>query len=677
MINEGKILADILAKQEIVPPSRHRHMKFPYSRLTLCAEINEDGGINRIRRVDNFQTIMYERHLGTSFPCCTSPSVFAKIIDEQSASLQKSAKRAEKTGSSGDIQEFAKMLDGLIESANRTTHKKIQNSIALGKELLEFDNPPPQLTALLKRCEKLDVDSLYASIKQWIRDQLFQDPKAYQQFKKILFAEGGNKKDNAPSFNIILDIGENEVGPNFDHPCFHHQTMEWVNQQLLNQDAGETIGIDAYGLPISRNNLTDAFVTMNNSYLGKIPLRTMFEKCSCRFRWNKIGSASFPVSTELQLRIQGAYEWLLSDSYKHKTWTIVPSGKNKSILAAYSIECPEINDLVDVFGGKDDEGDMRTDSERIIKAFREMTRIPSDTHMQILFITKSGKSNFKIDYQIAISVADLKKHIDRWIDSCDMVKVRKLFGSNHVPYPLELVIFSEKWWDLDGGSYLVGGGITGKDSIELLIGNKQSAMQIIEIAAQRAFNIIVGLVQNNQKTPLQLKLAAKKLVPIIGIGLGVLLNKDQIMQSPFFLAGQMLQLYDTLHQQYCKIVRGGQPPPTYIGSDALCTALSNPAGALAVLADRASPYLSWCKTVSGREENPGLVIWAKTKMSETAEALAEIQPDGKELIAQLNVVPDYVQQCLLFLGFVAKIPGFKNEAPAENTVEKTSPEMVE
>jgi hypothetical protein len=59
---------------------------------------------------------------------------------------------------------------------------------------------------------------------------------------------------------------------------------------------------------------------------------------------------------------------------------------------------------------------------------------------------------------------------------------------------------------------------------------------------------------------------------------------------------------DSLHQQYCKHVRGGETPTQLIGNALFATALEQPVFALARLAERLAPYQAWAKTF--RNTNP-------------------------------------------------------------------------
>lgn len=69
------------------------------------------------------------------------------------------------------------------------------------------------------------------------------------------------------------------------------------------------------------------------------------------------------------------------------------------------------------------------------------------------------------------------------------------------------------------------------------------------------------------------------------------------MNNGPFQVGQVLALADTLHKDYCTVVRKGQLPNSLIGTALMRRALDNPAAAVAGLGERMIEYVRWAKTV--------------------------------------------------------------------------------
>lgn len=102
------------------------------------------------------------------------------------------------------------------------------------------------------------------------------------------------------------------------------------------------------------------------------------------------------------------------------------------------------------------------------------------------------------------------------------------------------------------------------------------------------------------------------------------------MQSVYYRIGLLLSLVNTLHRQYCLVVRKGEIPTTLLGTSAYNVALGNPTRALSMLSQRIAPYLSWAERLKG--ERGGLAHWAVSgfgKISATINA-AELPTSTNE-----------------------------------------------
>jgi hypothetical protein len=143
--------------------------------------------------------------------------------------------------------------------------------------------------------------------------------------------------------------------------------------------------------------------------------------------------------------------------------------------------------------------------------------------------------------------------------------------------------------------------------------------------------------------------------------LGILLDafasrKEDYMREAAYQVGQILALADTLHKDYCTVVRKGQLPNSLIGTSLMRRALDNPAGALADLSERMMEYIRWAKVAQLSDD------WAqddprRIAVNEARKKLRQYQPLAEAVGA--SVLPrecDDVMKAHLLLGFLANPP---------------------
>ena len=125
------------------------------------------------------------------------------------------------------------------------------------------------------------------------------------------------------------------------------------------------------------------------------------------------------------------------------------------------------------------------------------------------------------------------------------------------------------------------------------------------------------------------------------------------MQEPAFLIGRFLSLADTLHAEYCKVVRKDDMPPQLLGNALIPTAIQDPNKALARMLLRIRPYQAWARR-GGTEA--GLARWACREMgiiaTEVATKLAGLRFNDE-------------QQAQLLLGYLARTESKEEEKTEE------------
>ena len=126
------------------------------------------------------------------------------------------------------------------------------------------------------------------------------------------------------------------------------------------------------------------------------------------------------------------------------------------------------------------------------------------------------------------------------------------------------------------------------------------------------------------------------------------------MEDAPFQVGQVLALADTLHKDYCVVVRKGQLPNSLIGTSFMRRALDSPAGALADLGERMIEYVRWAKTaqVSWPQDDQKTIA-----VNEARKKLRQYEPLAAKLgKLELPSETNDKMKAQLLLGFLASQP---------------------
>jgi hypothetical protein len=150
---------------------------------------------------------------------------------------------------------------------------------------------------------------------------------------------------------------------------------------------------------------------------------------------------------------------------------------------------------------------------------------------------------------------------------------------------------------------------------------------------------------------------------------GILLRQQnqqcsKFMKEPVYQLGQLLALADSLHQQYCKHVRGDETPSQLIGNALFNTALEQPVFALARLAERLAPYQAWAKTF--KNTDPTVKSgWEKVLLKLLRDCASRFIEDVDGIIRiRADELPPRMtdlDKAKLLLGYLADIQNPKSE----------------
>jgi hypothetical protein len=150
---------------------------------------------------------------------------------------------------------------------------------------------------------------------------------------------------------------------------------------------------------------------------------------------------------------------------------------------------------------------------------------------------------------------------------------------------------------------------------------------------------------------------ALRAVAVLGILLDALgSRKENYMKEASYQVGQVLALADTLHKDYCIVVRKGQLPNSLIGTSLMRRALDNPAGALADLSERMMEYIRWAKVAQVSKDWPQ-DDQRRIAVNEARKKVRQYQPLAEGLAtSDLPTECNDVMKAHLLLGFLASPP---------------------
>ena len=165
------------------------------------------------------------------------------------------------------------------------------------------------------------------------------------------------------------------------------------------------------------------------------------------------------------------------------------------------------------------------------------------------------------------------------------------------------------------------------------------------------------------------------------------------MNDPAFLLGRLLAAADDLHRGYCFDVRGGSVPPLLMGNALMPMAQARPAGAVAALCRRLTPYHGWAVRKKSREladgrrppaeaaggnSSPAAQKKERTRRSIVNSGIwwaFNLKPLALELAGQLSgIKPSDEFRAELLLGYLAGPPDrAKRESPDDAPVPPDPP----
>lgn len=544
------------------------------------------------------------------------------------------------------LQQELSFIENLCsdEANNWLDTRKIE--ICLGdkaKELAELCEDFPELQLLCSETAPfVDTQKLHSALKNAVFEMLNRGvdiPLALQ----ILFHPGDatkSPKEDRGKLSVAFD--SKELIDKYNISAVSNAFVLKLNNRLLNTssqsepDSNGTI-LDAFG----KSFVPDEEKMPNVKLAGgfDVTLRTMFKDHRCQKRYNRIESASYPLSQDLRTELATAMNWIGAKDNEQKHWIksdtddilfVYPYIMMPNTDINYTSFCkrplddsPKDDDLVD-----ERPMDARTFSAVSKKFLTEVKNGKNpDTDgvsdkIQLFVLRKLDKARRKVVYSRLTDPVELEKRCEDWTRGISENLPYFFSGTDtlEVPFPLDIVEILNKSFKQNGDviekkKKRSGNKEKTKPSyhgLELLLDPETPITEDLHNLAEKAMTIgpVLGTSRINRKlssdkSKSSILLSGLKDIRVrnLLVLMGLLLYRKNIKKENYmanipYCYGQLLKVSDELHALYCRVVRGDKDPypPQFVGGSLFQSAAEQPLKTLNMLSQRINPYYVWAKS---------------------------------------------------------------------------------
>ncbi len=410
-------------------------------------------------------------------------------------------------------------------------------------------------------------------------------------------------------------------------------------------------------------------------------------------RYGFKGSQSFPVSSARVQKMSDALLHLASEDKRSISCRAIPSAQpgKRDLLVAYLEGEPEGRaQLAEMFGGEANsfsDADFQAIAQPVLEMLEGKIAVNANLKVRLLAFCPIDKAKKQISLSRSLRVRDVIQAAQDWVVGAgnvpqisiwfyDKDAKRSIFRSQTTPSPLELASVVNRVWSADpksGFSSSSQRALSVNDAYDVFLNTPlapqkgRCALELL-LARMNAVLAAIGRAKANRKwTDLgdQVRWQSVKAIALLGI---LLRQQNQqyseFMKEPVYQLGQLLALADSLHQQYCKHVRGDKTPSQLIGNALFNTALEQPVFALARLAERLAPYQAWAKTFKNIDSNVKSG-WEKILLKLLRECasrfIEEVNGTIRIRADELPLRMTDLDKAKLLLGYLADIQNPKTE----------------
>jgi hypothetical protein len=496
----------------------------------------------------------------------------------------------------------------------------------------------------------------------------------------LLFHHGNQNKESdkdvGANLSIILDyVNWLEYG----NPVASSETTNQINSRLMNNasiiDKVELPAIDAFNSPyvLSEKKMPEVKLP---GFKGNIKLRSMFSQQPCQERYERFEDDSYFISTDNRAKIKRALEYIADEKRENITWT---KTANDEITFAYTNDLNiNLNPLSMLIGLANNTSEH---AESIFTArLKDFSRVFSGMqpknkpkHIYIFSLRKMDNARTKVVYTHICSPQEFLEAAEEWEMGCKNIPDHMSFGEISIPSPLEVYKIINMCWKLNGTKVSEQEKVKRMkfyQGIDLLLDKntvaERNATYFLHVLLDGWSNIFLYLAnklisQNSGKSSSIYKESLNNGLSMIGLLLyknGIV--KEDYMENAPYLIGQLLKVSDELHTMYCKVVRKGEVPSQLVGNSVFSLASEVPMQALAQLAQRMSPYISWAKQyrTKGIKYDPATNDNAGITSGRANNYLILYENIATKLAIKINKGQRFneYEKAELFLGYLAVLP---------------------
>ena len=649
------------------------------------------------------------RCTGSSFPGFNLPTPLRTLQSADQGKLRAAvdALLAERKNTKGNVASLTiaasevfklSVPRGFTANQEKQFTRSVGELVAELKQVIQIAGPQlenlRQLLTLVAEA-KLTLDRFADILAQMLATESSDDRATVLLIQDILFgtldwkkriAEVGSaayweqkaKQDKDAHQPVYLDVKRQ------DHrfkPVAHPETSRLLNEALLakgvSSETEETSssGVDAYsGETVPLQDKFPAPKIAELGYLKLFSVNTNEVRALLRYRLG--GSGLFPASAALTQKMSDALLYLASDQQKGRTCIPIPSAQSdkRDLLIAYLEEAPDFPaELAEMFGGEAQnfsEADFRERTQGVLQALDGKLVSTPDMNIRLIALCWLDKGRKQLSLHRRLHAVELIEAANIWkegarnspsISICFYDKTSKTSVSKAhvVPHPLDVSSTLNRVWSADaktGYSSTFQRAVSAADAYDVFLTRSQLARvkteRCLGVLLIRMAPVLVRLgAGKNPRQGTSLGDTARwqcaKALSLLAIFLQQLGHrKDTFMKEPTYQIGRLLALADSLHQHYCKHIRGGKSPSQLIGNALFNTALEQPVFALARLAERLAPYQAWARTFQSNDPTSGVGL-VKYFLGEMAGCTATIQ------FEQLPSRMSDTDKAKLLLGYLA------------------------
>ena len=548
-------------------------------------------------------------------------------------------------------------------------------------ELSQAADRYPALRTLLDETKPfVSASDLHAELERVAWEMLGQKEQVSLALK-MLFYQGKEDKNAEDDYGSLSVAFESAKLIDEGTPAVSEKFVCELNAHLLKIDEEERAkydkdSLDAFGIPFQA--VEEPMPTVKLAGGFDVTLRTMFKEQRCQTRYGKIGDASYLISPEKRMQLQSALEWIGDLERKNVTW--INTDKNE-ILFAYPSSMPEVLISYTAMFKKSENNDttFAAQAKKFIQDLRKIKEHGTDTHAKritFFVLRKIDKVRTKVVYTRQTDPYELEKCSEGWTLGCANLPDFPC-GTPDVPYPLDVADTLNCFLKHDGSVATDKFKPFSKyHGIEILMDPALSVAADLHRLTECAMSIgghFGGLCAKCEKKdqhqcPVSDK--AKSLLALMGLFLyRDCIRKDCYMENLPYLYGQLLKAADELHALYCRVVRGGDYPPQFVGSSLFQNAAEMPVRTMNLLSQRIMPYYSWAKSYRLKDiQESKKESWrAKWLYSVCEKTMSKLQNSWTH---QTRFNDE--EKAQLFIGYLAEFP--QREAIEANTKEETENE---